>query len=298
MNRLARALAAAEGTAGRVVPPAGFTVRLTIFSAAAMSFLAVFALALSLAAGRLAAGWEAALAETATIRIAAPPDQMAAQTAVVMDVLATTPGVIDARLIPPEEQRALLEPWFGPGLPLEDLPVPQLVSVNGGPDGYDPEGLRLRLAAEAPGAVLDDHTRWRAPLVDAADRLRALGLASVGLIAATMGAMVVLAAQAALAANARVIATLRLIGARDVFIARAFVRRYTLRALGGAVAGTALGMTAVALLPDMSDTGSFLTGLGFRGWHWALPLLVPPLAALTAFVSTRAATLARLRELT
>ncbi len=39
-----------------------------------------------------------------------------------------------------------------------------------------PKGLRLRLTAEAPGAVLDDHTRWRSPLVTAADRLRIFGL--------------------------------------------------------------------------------------------------------------------------
>ncbi len=42
--------------------------------------------------------------------------------------------------------------------------------------GYDADGLRLRLAAEAPGAVLDDHSRWRRPLVAAAGRLRLLGL--------------------------------------------------------------------------------------------------------------------------
>ena len=48
-----------DAGADRVVPPAGFTVRLTLFTAAAMAFLAVFALALSLAAGRLA-GEEAA----------------------------------------------------------------------------------------------------------------------------------------------------------------------------------------------------------------------------------------------
>lgn len=43
-----------SGRADRVVPPTGFTARLTIFTAAAMAFLGVFALALSLATGRLA----------------------------------------------------------------------------------------------------------------------------------------------------------------------------------------------------------------------------------------------------
>ena len=52
-----------------------------------------------------------------------------------------------------------------------------------------------------------------------------------------MAAMITLAANAALATNAQVIRVLRLIGARDTYIARAFVRRFTLRALSGAAVG-------------------------------------------------------------
>ena len=44
----------ADQQADRVVPPSGFTAQLTSFTAGAMAFLAVFALALSLASGRLA----------------------------------------------------------------------------------------------------------------------------------------------------------------------------------------------------------------------------------------------------
>ena len=38
---------ATDRQADRIVPPTGYTVRLTLFTAAAMAFLAVFALALS-----------------------------------------------------------------------------------------------------------------------------------------------------------------------------------------------------------------------------------------------------------
>lgn len=298
MTRLARALQAAEGSAGRVVPPSGYTARLTIFSAAAMAFLTVFVLALSLAAGRLADRWDTALSGTASLRISTTPDQLAAQTDVVMEILRTTPGVASARILPPEEERTLLEPWFGPDLPIEALPLPRLIEIATLPDRFDPDALRLRLGAEAPGAVLDDHARWRQPLVAAAERLRGLGLAAIALIATTLAAMVALAAQAALSANAQVIAVLRLIGARDTFIARAFVRRFTLRALGGALVGTGLGMIAVALLPAHETSGAFLTDIGFQGAHWLFPLLIPPLTALTAFAATRAAARRRLRKLT
>ena len=66
-----------ESKADRVVPPSGFTARLTTFTAAAMAFLTVFALALSLATGRLADRWDAELARTSTIRISAPEGQLA-----------------------------------------------------------------------------------------------------------------------------------------------------------------------------------------------------------------------------
>lgn len=292
-----QALIAPERPSDRVVPPSGPTAWLTSFAAGAMAFLAVFALALSMASGRLATRWDDALARTATIRVSAPADQMATQVQTILDLLGTTPGIATARAMDDAEQRKLLEPWFGPDLPIDALPLPRLIEITEDGAGYDSEGLRQRLAAEAPGAVLDDHTRWRRPLVEAAGRLRGMGLLSILLIGATTGAVITLAAMAALSANAQVIRVLRLVGATDAYIAHAFVRRFTLRAFSGAAAGTAVGMIAIALLPAAETEGGFLTGLGFHGWGWLWPLIIPPLAAIVAFAATRAAALARLKEL-
>jgi cell division transport system permease protein len=289
------ALLTGNPRADRVVPPSGHTATLTSLTAAAMAFLAVFALALSLATGRLAGRWTDALANTATVRISAPLDQLDVQTRKVLEVLATTPGVALARALTPDEIRALLEPWIGPDLPVDSLPIPQLVEITETDAGFDADGLRLRLAAEAPGATLDDHQRWRKPLVAAADRVRTLGLLSLALIVGATAAMVTLATQAALSANAQVTRVLRLVGARDTFVARAFVRRFTLRALLGALVGTVLGMIAVAMLPGASAEGGFLTGLGFAGLQWLWPLTIPPLTAFVAFWATRGAAFRMLR---
>lgn len=294
---LLRSLISGDAQNDRIVPPTGFTAQLTVFAAGAMAFLAVFALALSLASGRLAQRWGDELARSSTIRISAPQEQKAAQVAAVQKVLETTPGIASARVLDDAEQRALLEPWFGPDLPIDTLPIPTLIEVIEGGDGYDPAGLRLRLSAEAPGAVLDDHTRWRQPLVKAASRLRSLGWLSVLLIGGAMAAMITLAANAALAANQQVIKVLRLVGAQDHYIAHAFVRRFTLRALAGALVGTLAGMVAVLLLPSAQDEGGFLTGLGFVGWHWLWPLLLPVLGAVVAFVATTLAARRTLKEL-
>ncbi|GAA3861804.1 cell division protein FtsX [Celeribacter arenosi] len=278
-----------ETVQARIVPPSGFTARLTLLTAAAMAFLALFALALSLATGRLATRWDDALASASTVRISAPAEQIDAQVSAVLRVLETTPGVVSARALSIEEERELLAPWFGTSLPVDELPLPALIEIVEDEGGYDAESLRLRLAGEAPGAVLDDHARWRRPLVEAASRLRLLGLVSIAIITGVTAAMITLAAQAALAANSGVIRTLRLIGATDRYIERAFVKRFTMRAFAGALIGTFLASAAVAMLPEAQEAGGFLTGLSMRGAEWIWALAIPPLAALVAYFATRIA---------
>lgn len=292
-----RTLVLGDRQADRVVPPSGFTAQLTVFASAAMAFLAVFVLAVSLASGRLADRWGNELARTATVRIVAPQDQHAQQTAAALQVLTTTAGIARARALSDQEQQALLAPWFGKDLPLDTLPVPRLIEIVANDQGFDPTGLRLRLAAEVPGAVLDDHGRWREPLVSAAKRLRILGWGAALLILTAVAAMVTLAANAALSANAQVVAVLRLVGATDRYIALAFVRRFTLRALAGSGVGVVLGMGAVWLLPSGGDTPGFLTGIGFQGIGWLVPLALPLVCAIVALLATAYAASRALRLL-
>ena len=62
--------------------------------------------------------------------------------------------------------------------------------------------------------------------------------------------------------------------------------------------GTAAGMIAVSILPAADEAGGFLTGLGFQGWGWLMPLTLPPLAGIVAYFATRAAAHRTLTELT
>lgn len=293
MNKLL-SLLAGDPMADRVVPPSGFTARLTVLAAGAMAFLAVFALALTFATGRVASRWSEELARTSTLRISAPTEEVTARA---LRVLGETPGVATARALTDDEQSALLEPWFGADLPLDALPVPQLIEITATREGYDATGLNARLKAEVPGALLDDHSQWRQPLVRAAGGLRLMGWMSLLLILATTAAIITLAAGTSLAANTQVIKVLRLVGAKDTYIARAFVRRFTIRALIGAAGGTLLAMVAIALLPQAQTAEGFLTGIGFRGFGWVTPIVIPPLAAAVAFAATRFAALRTLRGL-
>lgn len=278
-----------DGTADGVVPRGGQSPVSVGFLAATMAFFAVLVLALGLAAGRLATTWGDTLAQNGTLQILAPPGAVEAQARAALNVLRTTPGVRSVRVIEVEEQVALLEPWLGTDAGFEGLPLPLLIEVISDRAALDLESLTLRLEAEAPGAVFDDHAAWRQPLVETAHRLRIFAAGALGLMVLALAAILTLAARAATAANRPVIQTLRLIGARDGYVCRAFTRQFTLQALGGAAVGTALAMILLALLPQASEQGFFLVGIGLQGWHWILPALVPLISALTAYLATQRA---------
>jgi len=278
------------------VPVTGLFALLVALVAAATAFVAVSALCLGLGTARLAERWKSELAGAATVRI---PSALAGDRQVVAAVLRAlreTPGIRSARALDDAEQRALLAPWLGAEAGLADLPLPRLIAVEIEGDGPDPAGLQARLQGEAPGAVYDDHGRWRRPLRRAANGLLWLA-GSVVLIALMLtAALLVLAARATLSSQRDIMVTLRLIGADDRFIMRAFVSRLTWRAFLGAVGGTAAGLAATGLLA--AGAGDSVLGIGLRphGAEWILPALVPAISALIAWAATRAATRASLRD--
>ncbi len=287
-----------EVASDQVVPPRGNAAWLTGFASAAMAFIAVFALTLSIAVGRLADYWSLELIRTATVQIVAAESELDAQTEAAMRVLTTSSGIDSAKIIDESEQLNLLEPWLGNDLPAGTLPVPRLIDVQFSEEGADLESLRLRLESEAPGATLDDHSYWREPVIKASKRLRimvAISLALTGLITVII---VVLSANSALASNQSIIRTLRLLGARDSYIAKAFVRRITLRATMGAVAGMILALLAVLTFPTQPESNGLLSGLSISGLDWAYSLLVPLLVAVSAFIASRMAARYHLHSVT
>jgi cell division transport system permease protein len=279
-----------------IVPSGGSAGRLVIFSAAAMSFLAVSAAAFGLAADRLADRWSEELAQGATVLVSAPAELMEERIGAALSALRSTPGIASAEPLTDEEQQALLAPWLGAGAPLDALEAPRLIAVVLAGDGPDGADLSRRLEMEAPGAVFDDHARWRAPLARAAGALRMLALGAVLLTALSAAAMVMLAARATLATNRRVVETLRLLGATDAYVARAFVRRYTLRAAFGGAVGAGLASLALTQLPGFGEAGALAAKIGPSGFEWLLIALTPLVCAGVAWLATRLSVAAALKR--
>ena len=272
-----------------VIPPSHQSANLTVLASAAMAFLAVLSVAVLLIGTRLAESWSAELTGTATLTIE-PPEEAGA-----IDRLATALSGISGLTvaqIPAEAQADLLRPWLGETLTADDLPLPAMFSLT--TTGQLPTAEIMAAAkAENLTALIDSHDRWRDPLTALARRSALAGLGAALVVLGALVAIVTLASEAALATNLPVIRTLRLIGASDTFIARAFVRRFTLRALAGAFVGTAIGLGVAVILAATGALGAD-AALTWRDAPYLVA--IPLIAAITAFISTRIAAMRTLKK--
>ena len=278
-------------SAPAILPRSGWTAPLVTFTTVAMAFLSVLAVAASIAAKNLADEWHSDLAGVATVRFSASEDERGEKLKAVLEVLRTTPGIAQVRVLSPDEQAALIAPWLGEGVDLSGLPAPQLVDVSLEGTGPDADALQQRLDLTVSGVVYDDHAAWRGPLTAAAVALRWLALAAGLLVLLTTGAVVAFAARATLAANNHVIQTVRLVGAEDRFIAGAFVLGLTRRAAIGSVIGAVVGSVILALLPSVEQSQEAI-GISLKPGPigWAVLLIgVPLIATAIAWASARTA---------
>jgi cell division transport system permease protein len=214
-----------------------------------------------------------------------------------VDIARAAPGVTEVLPYSKEESSRLLEPWLGSGAILDSLPVPRLIVVRISPDRPpDFAALRAALAAEVPGASLDDHRSFSDRLRTMADTAIAIGLAIFGLVLAATVLSVSFATRGAVATNRSTVEVLHLIGAKDSYIAGEFQRHFLLLGLkGGAIGGGA----AIALFILLSMLGRSVFGqtageevaamfggmsLGVGGYFIVL-LQILVVAAVTAFAS-------------
>jgi cell division transport system permease protein len=208
------------------------------------------------------------------------------------------PGVVAVRPVPAAEVRALLDQWLGPDLARDaDLPIPALIDVDLAP-GADPRALEGAVRAAAPAARLLSYRAQLGPLLRSLGALRWLALATVLLMIAATGAVVMLATRGAFDTHRSTVAVLHGIGATDRQLAGLFQGRMTRETLVGGVTGAIGGLLLILWL---------LSGLGPR-WGMAAggPLLtpgdiallglVPLLAGLLALVVARTTVLAALRR--
>ena len=280
----------------QVVPNTGFTKWLTTFTAGAMSFLAVVGLAFSLICSDLSNEWGESL-KNSSLRLSASTDLLEKQTKVALAILEQTSGVKSARLVGISAKKKLLEPWLGVDFPLEAIAMPALIEIHETEAGVDYEGLRLRLSAELPSAILDNHAEWRRPIEVVSKLVSQLGMFTVILIMLSSIAMVTMASNAALSANVKVLRVLRLVGAFDTFIVTAFVRIFTLRVFLGSLTGTVCAGLVLFLIPTFSENLGILDVVRLEIKDTIYIACVPFLFAIISIFVTRNAVKSSLKRL-
>ena len=280
----------------RVVPNTGVTKWLTTFTAGAMSFLAVVGLAFSLICSDLSNEWGQSL-KNSSLRLSAPTDLLEKQTNMALAILEQTSGVESARLVGIGAKKKLLEPWLGVDFPLDSIAMPALIEIRETEAGVDYEGLRLRLSAELPSAILDNHSEWRRPIEVVSKLVSQLGMFTVILIILSSISMVTMASNAALSANVKVLRVLRLVGAFDTFIVTAFVRIFTLRVFLGSLTGTICAGLVLFLIPTFSENLGILDVVSLEIKDTIYIACVPFLFAIISIFVTRNAVKSSLKRL-
>ncbi|HML13588.1 MAG TPA: ABC transporter permease [Xanthobacteraceae bacterium] len=238
-----------------IVPRDTIAGRALVAVIAIMTFLAALTLGAVVLVRATATEWQSEVAREVTIQVRpAPGRDIEADIKTAAGIAAAQPGVAGVRPYSKTETARLLEPWLGTGLTFDDLPVPRLIVVRIASDSApDLAQLAKAVAAQVPGATVDDHRGW-------IDRMRAMARTSVAVgvgvmvlvLVATM-LSVTFATGGAMAANRSIIEVLHFVGAKDGFIAGQFQRHFLLLGLTGGIIGGAAAMLLFLVAGFLGD---------------------------------------------
>lgn len=259
---------------------------------AVICFLASLSLTGFVSISQAAKDWTADLRGSITVQVkGSDVDQIADDTAAVLEFLQGTEGIISAEPLSREEAGKLLEPWLGKDNLPASLPVPGIIAVVVAPDMRgDLDGLAEDLTAVVPNATIDDHGAWNASLAASARVVQVFAFGIFAMIMLAVCTVIIFAARAGLAANKEVVDVLHLVGATDLFIAKEVQRRFIILGLRGSLIGVISAAIAVVVAVTVAggsiDNSYFLptfkTNLGLFAWLMIVPLLTCSVAAWSA----------------
>ena len=242
-----------------IVPRASIAGRALVAVVAIMTFLASITTGAVLLVSASATEWQADVASEITIQVRPQAGRnLDHDVASVVDAVRAQPGIVEAKPFSKEESAALLEPWLGSGLSMDDLPVPRVIVARVGPGAVlDLSGLRGRVTQAAPSASVDDHRAWIERMRSMSGATVAAGLGILALVIVATVISVSFATRGAMAANRPIVEVLHFVGAGDRFIADRFFRHFLLLGLEGGVIG---GGTAMLLFGFSESVAGWFSG--------------------------------------
>lgn len=265
-----------------------------------MIFLTILATAAGLALGTAAGTMRDDLAGRLTIQIVeANPVVRELQKQRVLDKLQRLALVASAKAVSEEELLDLLDRWMGEGGLNGEIPVPALIDVElrRATAGAIAD-VSAAVSEAAPGAKVNRHLDWLAPLAALIGSLQWLAAGLVLLMAVATASTVVLSARSALNTHRSTIEVMHLLGATDAQIAAIFQRRIALDALLGGGGGLLLALLVLLFIGGkMRALGSELVGSAGLGWtDWLIILALPLIGVALATLSARLTVIRALRR--
>lgn len=263
-----------------------------------MTFLAMMALAASFALSAMTTRWSSGLEGRLTVEIPATDaggqslkhEDVKSRTDQIAAALQQHPAVANVHVLTDQEITDLLKPWLGDDLPMANLPVPGLVSIQlRQSDSSTMKQLSERILNIDPRAKLDTHEEWLRDIIRFTGALQFAAAILTIVIGVTTAAAVAGAVRARMAVNRDEIEILHLMGAADSYISRQFQRHSLVLSLQGAVAGLIAGTLAlvtiswicghmeVDLVPDFS----------LKIWQMLVLACLPPAAAAISMFTAR-----------
>lgn len=310
VSRASRSLQAGTGQRARrehqlpttltpIVPQQSVAGRALMLVVGIMCFLACLAVGALVLVEDAAEAWQLDVAREVTVQVKpvdGKPIEPMLQMA--MDLARSTAGVRNVRLMSERESAGLLEPWLGAGFDYTKLPIPRLIVIElTDPATANLKGLSIKLAAQVPNAVLDDHSIWAKRLRTMAGTMVAASVVVLVLVLTAMVLSVIFATRAAMAGNRDVVQVLHFVGAEDSFIAGEFQHHFLILGFKGGVGGGIGAMLAFLLAgwvtgdSGASEAHALFGGVsvGLNGYLGAagIVFLVAGLTALTSRLTVR-----------
>lgn len=237
------------GRRGSLIPADTIVGRALVTVIAIMTFLASLTAGSALLVREASRDWSSLVAREMTIQVKPQLGrEIEADLKRAASIARTAPGVASVRVFTRKQSAALLEPWLGTGLELDELPVPRLIVVEIAAGAADTgTELAKRLSEALPNAVVDNHRLWLDRLGTMSGALVAIALVIFGLVLTAMILAVMFATRGAMAGSRDIIDVLHFVGAEDSFIAWEFQKHFLVLGLkGGLLGGTLAVITFLA----------------------------------------------------
>ncbi len=235
---------------GPILPPSNIQGNALMVVIAIMAFLACLTLGAVSMVRATATGWQSQISREITIQIK-PSDELDMEESLLKakNLALSFVGTREGMILDDRATARLLEPWLGPGLDLDELPVPRLVVVT--IDERNPpdfEAMRDLLSKEIPQALLDDHRTWVDRLVSMASTTIWIGGGVLVLVFTAMVLTVIFATRGVISGNRHIVEVLHFVGAEGGFVAKEFQKHFLKISLKGSAAGGTIAAVLFLIL--------------------------------------------------